>query len=223
MATLSENITRAIQDLDSIRDAIINTGIPMPETENVDNYADWIAMMKPDFKLEINMSSTEIPPEGGSVTITITSNTDWVIQYAPTTTQFVFSATSGRGDAVVTVTALANHDKDIAIVGSVSCPHDGSLIKPIGIFQEKFIETLSVSPTSVTLRNMIGDSADVRVTSNTRWNAIVSGPFNIDKNNGTGNGYITISAAAGNDANGTLTITTQYQHVEATVSITQRQ
>lgn len=40
MATLSENITRAIQDLDSIRDAIINTGMPMPETENVDNYAD---------------------------------------------------------------------------------------------------------------------------------------------------------------------------------------
>ena len=39
MATLSQNITRAIQDLNDIRDAIINTGIGMPENENVDNYA----------------------------------------------------------------------------------------------------------------------------------------------------------------------------------------
>lgn len=64
MSTLSENINRTIEDLNKIRDAIINTGVGMPENENVDNYASWIAMMKPDFKLEINMSSTEIPPEG---------------------------------------------------------------------------------------------------------------------------------------------------------------
>ena len=33
-------------------------------------------MMKPDLKLEVSISSGTIPPEGGSVTITITSNTD---------------------------------------------------------------------------------------------------------------------------------------------------
>lgn len=222
MATLSENITRAIQDLDSIRDAIINTGMPMPETENVDNYADWIAMMKPDFQLKVNMSGTEIPAEGGSVTITITSNTDWIIKYTGND-RFTFSAMEGRGDAVITVSAPVNYGEGTSILGTVSCPYDSSLTVLIGVSQDQLIETLSVNPTSITLRNMIGDSADVRVTSNTRWNAIVSGPFNIDRNNGTGNGTITISAAAGNDANGTLTITTQYQHAEATVTIIQRQ
>ena len=222
MATLSQNITRAIQDLNDIRDAIINTGMPMPETENVDNYADWIAMMKPDFQLKVNMSGTKIPPEGGSVTITITSNTDWIIKYTGSD-RFTFSAMEGRGDAIVTVSAPVNYGNGTSILGTVSCPHDSSLTVLIGVSQDQLIETISVNPTSITLRNMIGDSKDVRVTSNTRWNAIVSGPFNIDRSNGTGNGTITISAAAGNDANGTLTITTQYQHVEATVSIIQRQ
>lgn len=223
MATLSENITRAIQDLNDIRDAIINTGIGMPENENVDNYAGWIAMMKPDLKLEINMSSTEIPPEGGSIRITITSNTDWVIQYAPTTTQFVFSATSGKGDAVVTVTALANHDKDIAIVGSVSCPHDSSLTKVIGITQDKFVETLSVSPTNIQFKNVVGTSATITVTSNTEWHAIVSGPFSISPTNGNGNGTIEVTTLGANDADGSVTITTQYDSLEQVVTITQRQ
>lgn len=222
MSTLSENINRTIEDLNKIRDAIINTGVGMPENENVDNYASWIAMMKPDFKLEINMSSTEIPPEGGSVTITITSNTDWVIQYAPTTTQFVFSATSGRGDAVVTVTALANHDKDIAIVGSVSCPHDSSLIKLIGISQEKFIETLSVSPTNIQFQNLIGDTAEITITSNTTWYAISSGPFSIFPASGDKNGTVEITTLAANDADGSVTITTQYDNLEQVVTITQR-
>lgn len=74
----------------------------------------------------------------------------------------------GRGDAVITVSAPVNYGEGTSILGTVSCPYDSSLTVLIGVSQDQLIETLSVNPTSITLRNMIGDSADVRVTSNTR-------------------------------------------------------
>lgn len=220
MATLSQNITRAIQDLNDIRDAIINTGIGMPENENVDNYASWIAMMKPDLKLEISISSGTIPPEGGSVTITITSNTDWEIEY---TGSFTFSATSGKGNATVTVSASANHDADRMVIGNVHCVQDTSIKHAFEISQDKFTETLSVSPTSVTFRNVVGTTAEITVTSNTAWHAVVSGPFSIFPASGDKNGTVEITTLAANDADGNVTITTQYDKLEKVVTITQRQ
>lgn len=220
MATLSENITRTIQDLNDIRDAIINTGVGMPENENVDNYAGWIAMMKPDFKLEISISNNTIPAEGGSTTIIITSNTDWEITYVGT---FTFSTTSGRGNATVTVSAPINHDADRMVIGNVHCVHDTSLMHPFGINQEKFVETLSVSPTNIQFQNLIGDTAEITVTSNTEWNAVVSGPFSISPTNGNGNGTIKVTTLEASDANGNVTITTQYDNLEQVVTITQQQ
>lgn len=220
MATLSQNITRAIQDLNDIRDAIINTGVGMPENENVDNYASWIAMMKPDFRLEISISSGTIPPEGGSVTITITSNTYWEITYVGT---FTFSAISGRGNATVTVSAPINHDSDRMVVGNVHCVYDTSIMHPFGISQDKFVETLSVSPTSITFKNLAGTTAEITVTSNTTWNAISSGPFSISPTNWDGNGKITVTTLGASDADGSVTITTQYDNLKKVVTITQRQ
>lgn len=220
MATLSQNITRAIQDLNDIRDTIINTGVGMPENENVDNYASWIAMMKPDFRLEISVSSGTIPPEGGSVTITITSNTDWEITY---TGAFTFSATSGKGNATVTVSAPTNHDTDRMVSGNVHCVHNTSIMRTFEIFQAKFTETLSVSPTSITFRNVVGATAEITVTSNTTWNAVSSGPFSISPSRNDGNGKITVTTLGGDDADGNVTITTQYDNLEKVVTITQRQ
>lgn len=220
MATLSQNITRAIQDLNDIRDTIINTGVGMPENENVDNYASWIAMMKPDFRLEISVSSGTIPPEGGSVTITITSNTYWEITYVGT---FTFSATSGRGNATVTVSAPINHDSDRMVVGNVHCVYDTSIMRPFGINQEKFIETLSVSPTNIQFQNLIGDTAEITVTSNTTWHAVSSGPFSIFPTSGNGNGTIKVTTLEASNADGNVTIATQYNNLEKVVTITQRQ
>lgn len=220
MATLSENITRAIQDLNDIRDAIINTGVGMLENENVDNYAGWIAMMKPDFKLEISISNNTIPAEGGSTTITITSNTDWEITYVGT---FTFSATSGRGNATVIVSAPINHGADRMVVGNVHCVHNTSIMRPFGINQEKFVETLSVSPTNIQFQNLIGDTTEITVTSNTEWHAVVSGPFSISPANGNGNGTIKVTTLEASNADGSVTITTQYDNLEKVVIITQRQ
>lgn len=220
MATLSQNITRAIQDLNDIRDAIINTGVGMPENENADSYAGWIAMMKPDFKLEISISNNTIPAEGGSTTIIITSNTDWEITYVGT---FTFSATSGRGNATVTVSAPINHGADRVVVGNVHCVHNTSIMRPFGISQEKFIETLSVSPTNIQFQNLIGTTAEITITSNTAWHAVVSGPFSIFPVSGDKNGTVEITTLAANDADGSVTITTQYDKLEKVVTITQRQ
>lgn len=220
MATLSQNITRAIQDLNDIRDAIINTGVGMPENENVDNYASWIAMMKPDFRLEISVSSGTIPPEGGSVTITITSNTYWEITHVGV---FTFSATSGRGNATVTVSAPINHDSDRMVVGNIHCVHNTSIMRTFEISQAKFVETLSVSSTSITFKNVVGATAEITVTSNTTWNAVSSGPFSISPSRNDGNGKITVTTLGANDADGSVTITTEYDNLEKVVTITQRQ
>lgn len=228
MATLSQNITRAIQDLNDIRDAIINTGIGMPENENVDNYASWIAMMKPDLKLEATIvggaEGIIIPSEGGSVSINITSNTYWEIDVVTAHPSLSWSQTSGFKNATVTVSAPANHNQKYAIIAAVRCKYDTSIVVMFGGRQDKLEDEISVSPTSISFTNHSGEEEEqINVTSNTDWHCIVSGPFNISRNSGSGNGRITVTRVAYDDADGSVIFTTDYDKKEAVVTISQRQ
>ena len=60
-----------------------------------------------------------------------------------------------------------NHDTDRMVLGNVHCVQDTSIMHEFGISQDKFVETLSVSPTSITFKNIIGITEEITVTSNT--------------------------------------------------------
>ena len=227
MSTLSENINRTIEDLNKIRDAIINTSVGMTLTENVDNYHEWIAMLKPDFKLEATIvggaTGIIIPPEGGSVSINVTSNTYWEINVITTHPSLSWSQTSGFKNATVTVSAPANHSQTYAIIATIRCIYDTSILVNFGGRQDKLEDKISVSPTSITFSNQPGESATITVTSNTDWTCITSGPFNVSKNHGSGNSSVTVTPAAREDASGNITFTTNYDKKTAVVTISQHQ
>lgn len=104
MATLSENITNTITYLDEIRDAIIDTGVGMPNTTIVAEYDEWIKRLIP-IQLEINKSSFYFNAPATSNTFAIVSNTTWTVS---TPSWITVSSSSGTGNASLTIHTTNN-------------------------------------------------------------------------------------------------------------------
>lgn len=104
MATLSENITNTITYLDEIRDAIIDTGVGMPNTTIVAEYDEWIKRLIP-IQLGLNKDTLSFSAPASSSTFVITCNTSWSIS-APSWVSL--SSSSGTGSATITISVTAN-------------------------------------------------------------------------------------------------------------------
>lgn len=146
MATLSENITNTITYLDEIRDAIIDTGVGMPDTTIVAEYDEWIKRLIP-IQLEISKSSFSFNAPAASDTFTIVSNTTWNIS---TPSWVTVSSSSGTGNANLTIYAT-NNTTGSQRRGTIIIIAKGVIIKTILVAQaaEKWTEgdyTLTVSP-----------------------------------------------------------------------------
>lgn len=146
MPTLSENITNTITYLDEIRDAIINTGVGMPDTTIVAEYDEWIKRLIP-IQLEISESSFSFNAPAASDTFSIVSNTTWTISVPYWMT---VSAQSGEGNARLTVSTTKNTTGSQRR-GTITITAKDIIVKTISVTQaeEKWTEgnyTLTVSP-----------------------------------------------------------------------------
>ena len=148
MPTLSQNITNTITYLDEIRDAIIDTGVGMPNTTIVAEYDEWIKRLIP-IQLEISESSFSFNAPAASDTFAIVSNTTWTIT-APS--WVTVSSSSGTGNARLTV-STTNNTTGSQRRGTITIIAKGIITKTISVTQaeEKWTEgnyTLTVSPSS---------------------------------------------------------------------------
>ena len=146
MGTLSENITNTITYLDEIRDAIIDTGVGMPDTTIVAEYDEWIKRLIP-IQLEISESSFSFNAPAASDTFTIVSNTTWTVSVPYWMT---ISAQSGEGNARLTVSTTKNTTGSQRR-GTITITAKDIIVKTISVTQaeEKWTEgnyTLTVSP-----------------------------------------------------------------------------
>ena len=146
MPTLSQNITNTITYLDEIRDAIIDTGVGMPNTTIVAEYDEWIKRLIP-IQLEISESSFSFTAPAASDTFAIVSNTTWTVSVPYWMT---VSAQSGEGNALLTV-STTNNTTGSQRRGTITITAKNVIVKTISVTQaeEKWTEgsyTLTVSP-----------------------------------------------------------------------------
>lgn len=146
MPTLSENITNTITYLDEIRDAIIDTGVGMPDTTIVAEYDEWIKRLIP-IQLEISESSFSFNAPAASDTFSIVSNTTWTISVPY---WMAVSAQSGEGNARLTI-STTNNTTGSQRRGTIIITAKDIIVKTISVTQaeEKWTEgnyTLTVSP-----------------------------------------------------------------------------
>lgn len=146
MPTLSQNITNTITYLDEIRDAIIDTGVGMPNTTIVAEYDEWIKRLIP-IQLEISESSFSFKAPAASDTFSIVSNTTWTVS---TPSWITVSASSGTGNARLTV-STTNNTTGSQRRGTITIIAKGIITKTISVIQaeEKWTEgdyTLTVFP-----------------------------------------------------------------------------
>lgn len=94
------------------------------------------APQKIDNTLEIS-GTFDFPAIGGKQTLTITSNTAWTISttYNEGDGWLTYSATSGTGDAAVTVTASENSPTKRTAVIKVQATDDATLFKTVNVTQ----------------------------------------------------------------------------------------
>lgn len=145
MPTLSENITNTITYLDEIRDAIIDTGVGMPDTTIVAEYDEWIKRLIP-IQLEISESSFSFKAPAASDTFEIVSNTTWTISIPSWIT---ISAQSGEGNAHLTI-STTNNTTGFQRRATITITAKDIIVKTISVIQaeEKWTEgdyTLTVS------------------------------------------------------------------------------
>lgn len=135
MATLAQNINNTITYLDDIRDAIIDTGIGMPLTTPVSEYADWISKLEFIPILEVSQDSYHFSSNGGKLTINITCNSNWTITTSGDTTLFTVTPTSGSNNGILTITApVATLNREASLTITVT---SHNISKTISITQEK--------------------------------------------------------------------------------------
>lgn len=146
MATLSENITNTITYLDEIRDAIIDTGVGMPDTTIVAEYDEWIKRLIP-IQLEISESSFSFNAPAARDTFAIVSNTTWTVS---TPSWVTVSSSSGTGNARLTI-STTNNTTGSQRKGTITIIAKDVITKTISVTQaeEKWTEgnyTLTVAP-----------------------------------------------------------------------------
>jgi hypothetical protein len=158
-----------------------------------------------DATLAISPSTANLVKTAASTSATVTSNTDWTAQSDQA--WLTVAATSGTGDATLTLTATAN--PTIAErTATITLKVIGATDQTIVITQAAGDATLAVSQNALTMGKEAGDKS-VNVTSNSDWTANSDQTWlTVSSTSGTGDATLTFTAEANTmDAERTATIT----------------
>jgi hypothetical protein len=133
--------------------------------------------------------------DGGTYTITLTSNTAWTVEVTPANTWCDVSPTKGDGNnPVVRLTVQTNaHVEGRAATATFTA---GALIRQVAISQVAAAPILEVTPATIAPANT-GGTHIITVTSNTTWTVSDNADWlTLSAADGNGNGVITIDAQA---------------------------
>lgn len=154
--------------------------------------------------LSVRTRSLSLKSEGGSKTLRVNSNTDWQATLTGGDGWLTLGNTSGSGSAGIVVTATPNADSNAreATLSVRWIDADGaSHSENVTVSQAPTVQlppevkTLRVNKNDLSFKYR-GESKTVRVTSNTDWQATVTG----------GDAWLTLSSASGS-RNASITVT----------------
>lgn len=118
-----------------------------------------------DSYISVANLSLAVDYEGGTLTNTISSNTDWSLSYD--SDWFTITPTNGNGDAVLNIVVNGNENKGERSSVVTATTIDGKTAT-FTVNQRKFVPTLSVTPSSITFEAS-GGTATLTIKSNTNW------------------------------------------------------
>ena len=120
--------------------------------------------------LGIDTNAVQLVAEGGSAGIAISSNTDWIISGAVSSSSWLsVNPSSGTGNALVTIDATANPDTETRGCTLTVRTIDGAFQYQVAVQQAGSVEKILVSPTIITLESGSGNYSSFTVDANTRW------------------------------------------------------
>lgn len=163
-----------------------------------------------------------VAPEGGSLTIEITSNTDWAMADVPQ--WFTVSPDAGKNDAQVTITVPAN-DTEGERSGKFTV-QAGQIVREFTVMQlaPGVTEYLTVTPDTFNDVSWEGDELSFEIESNLAWT--ITSPDDwcvISADEGEGDAEITVTVKPNDDKKKTrdAKITVTAGEIERTVTILQ--
>ncbi|GEM_PF-304509 len=140
----------------------------------------------------VTPTSAEFTADGGSKTLTITSNQTWTV--SSDVSWLTLSETSGTGNATLSITAETNNSTS-SRSGTVTFKAGGTSYT-VNISQEGAAPTFSVTPTSASFTSS-GGSISLTVTSNQSWTASTSATWlSLSRTSGKSDATLTVEAMA---------------------------
>ena len=157
------------------------------------------------FSADTDSKSLTFPASGGSSTLSIISNTHWMLSDFPS--WITLSATNGKGDATVNVTATENTSAGQR-TSQMYLTIDGKTTKT-AISLTQYGKSINVSPTSLAFTSS-SSIQNVTITSDGKWEASTSNSWiTLNPSSDTGNGTLKVSVTENmsvNTRSGSITI-----------------
>ena len=169
--------------------------------------------------LEVSLLDWEAPPEGGSITVEITSTTDWTVSVDGVPRNWLFiSASSGTGNGSITITADPNNTSPNWRINTVyiNC---GRISKSIRVLQyavpgyvsdNLYVFDAGKGVLNIQETSAAGGSTDVQIQTGLSWTATSDASWlKVTPASGTGFGIITLTTTVNTDLesrNATVTI-----------------
>lgn len=120
--------------------------------------------------LILETDSVVLSADGGSASVSLSCNTDWVVSGAGSSVNWLsVMPNSGTGNALITLDASANTEVKVRSCKLNVRSIDGTLQQQLTVEQEAAAGKLEISPTVITLESGAGNSSTFTIASNTKW------------------------------------------------------
>ena len=167
----------------------------MKRTKTLLAIAMLIVMASCGKKVDVSLSksSIEFLPDGGNIEIALTSNGSWT---ATTTVEWItVSPTSGKGDAMLVVTAMPNEGNVAREAQVVVATKDKEVSLAVNqdFTEEPFQPFLRIEPNQISC-DRLGGMFDIEVFSNIEWSlGQVPDGISASATEGTGNAIVSVT------------------------------
>ena len=171
--------------------------------------------------LSLNRSEASFGAQGGTESVTISSNADWKVSVDAAWCSV--DVASGTGDAAINVSAQTNATVDERQATLTVKTVDGSIVKTVALKQNAGNATLELSANELSFE-YAKNGANVTVQSNTTWKVTCDASWCTVPKSSLGGGF-TVNVSenlTGKQRTATITVKTDRGDATATISVTQK-
>lgn len=197
----SVTVTAAPNGTASVRNAILTFSAPGVTNRNVS-----ITQQSASTALGVSPASLSFPSAGGTIPVSVTSNTTWTA--SESLSWLSLSTSGGTNSGTVNVTCTVNTDT-AARSGVITFSGIGALTQTVAVTQQGASLFMSVAPASLTFTALSG-SQNLSITSNTSWTLSESLDWlSLSATSGSNNGAIVVTCGTNTGTSvrsGTITL-----------------